>query len=118
MAGNFFLRKRETQSLSGKPILIGKTKPYWENQLLIGKTNPYRENQSLSGKQILIGKTNLYRENKSLSGKPIFIGKTNPYQENQQQTFYFVCLFIIFVKTFFRRSTEEPVRSGREETNG
>ena len=41
----FFFRKRENQSLSGKPILIGKT-------------NPHRENQSLSGKPILIGKTN------------------------------------------------------------
>ena len=52
----FIFRKRENQSLSGKPILIGKT-------------NPYRENQSLSGKPILIG------ENLFLSGKPILLNK-------------------------------------------
>ena len=37
---------RENQSLSGKPILIGKTNPYRENLFLIGKTNPLLNKQT------------------------------------------------------------------------
>ena len=81
-------RKRENQSLLGKPILIGKTNRYRENKslsrkpILIAKTNPYRENQSLSGKQILCfpTKTNPYCENQSLSGKPILCWTNNMRQ--------------------------------------